>query len=112
MTTTKFEFEDESGRKWRFCGRKLYIKWGSKTAPNMVIALEKIPEGCHEAEFELYGTPLMLCDLYRNSLGETREISIGAPLDSRDGFTIEHFLIDNACWSTSEEEISDALKKK
>ena len=96
---------DENGVEWGFAGRKLYVKWGSKNAPNLVIALEKRPEGCNEAEFALYDTELLLCDVYENNMGETREISLGAPLDKRSGFKIDHFLTCDKCWTTRESEL-------
>lgn len=108
----KEKIMDEIGNEYKFAGRKLYIKWGSKRAPNLVIALEKRPISCNEVEFALYDTEMLLCDVYENEQGITREISIGKPVDSRTGFEIDHYLTCDQCWAVNEDEIENAYKQK
>lgn len=87
----------------KFRGRKLVLEWGK-----LKIEISKLPylDGKDKLMFDLFGSDVLLANVYEGQDGKLVDEVLGAPAGPNgdrtclDGRTIEEYLTNDAYWMT------------
>ena len=90
--------------KKKLIGRKLILNWSSEGKPDLVIELTKKVRGTEKekALFELFGTNVVLANVYEDENGKVVDEPLGKPEGMHDGhvegYRIERYMVENGFW--------------
>ena len=92
---------DETKRKIR--GRKLILNWGK-----LKLEISKLPflDGKDKLIFDLFGSNVLLANVYETPDGHLEDEIIGAPAGrcgdgtNLEGYRVENYVTDNEYWKT------------
>ena len=87
-------------------GRKLILNWGK-----LKLEISKLPflDGKDKLMFDLFGSEVLLANVYENSSGQLEDEILGKPAGVNgnvEGFTIDQYFTDDGFWLTEGEASS------
>lgn len=96
----------------KFVGRKLILDWG-----NLKLEIAKLPygDGPKDPMFAIFGSQILLANVYETTDGHLVDEIIGIPEGhngNSEGFKVNQYVSDNGFWRTLGEQIDNGFSNK